>query len=47
MEFAEKLRTKKIIELGSGKVLTSIAKRMIKNIVTINIETTEDFENFI
>lgn len=47
MEFAEKLGTKKIIELGSGKVLTSIAKRMIKNIVTINIETTEDFENFI
>ena len=47
MEFAEKLGAKKIIELGSGKVLTGIAKRMIKNIVSINIETTEDFENFI
>ena len=47
MEFAEKKGIKKIIELGSGKVLTGIAKRMIKNIVTINIENTEDFKNFI
>ena len=47
MEFAEKLGVKKIIELGSGKVLSGIAKRMIKNIVTINIENTEDFKNFI
>ena len=47
MEFAEKRGIKKIIELGSGKVLTGIAKRMIKDIVTINIENTEDFKNFI
>ena len=47
MEFAEKKGIKKIIELGSGKVLTGIAKRMIKNIVTINIENSEDFKNFI
>jgi [acyl-carrier-protein] S-malonyltransferase len=47
MEFAEKKGIKKIIELGSGKVLTGIAKRMIKNIETINIENTEDFKNFI
>ena len=47
MEFAEKEGIKKIIELGSGKVLTGIAKRMIKDIVTINIENTEDFKNFI
>ena len=47
MEFAEKKGIKKIIELGSGKVLTGIAKRMIKNIITINIENTEDFKNFI
>ena len=47
MEFAEKKGIKKIIELGSGKVLTGIAKRMIKDIVTINIENTEDFKNFI
>ncbi len=46
MEFAEKKGIKKIIELGSGKVLTGIAKRMIKNIETINIENTEDFKNF-
>ena len=47
MEFAERVSVKKIIELGSGKVLTGIAKRMIKNIVTINIENTEDLKNFI
>ena len=47
MEFVEKKGVKKIIELGSGKVLTGIAKRMIKDIVTINIENTEDFKNFI
>ena len=47
MEFAEKKGIKKIIELGSGKVLTGIAKRMIKDIVTINIENTEDFKKFI
>ncbi len=47
MEFAEKKGIKRIIELGSGKVLTGIAKRMIKDIVTINIENKEDFKNFI
>ena len=47
MTFAEKVGVKKIIELGSGKVLTGIAKRMIKNIVTVNIENTEDLKNFI
>ena len=47
MEFVEKKGIKKIIELGNGKVLTGIAKRMIKDIVTINIENTEDFKNFI
>ncbi len=46
MEFAEKKGIKKIIELGSGRVLTGIAKRMIKDIVTINIENPEDFKNF-
>ena len=47
MEFGQKLGVKKIIELGSGKVLSGIAKRMIKDIVTINIENTEDFKKFI
>jgi [acyl-carrier-protein] S-malonyltransferase len=47
MEFADKQGVKKVIELGSGKVLSGIAKRMIKNVVTISIENTEDFKNFI
>ncbi len=47
MKLAENLGVKKIIELGSGKVLSGIANRMMKNIVTINIEKTEDFENFV
>ena len=47
MKFADKKGVKKVIELGSGKVLSGIAKRMIKNVVTINIENTEDFENFL
>ena len=47
MKFADKQCVKKVIELGSGKVLSGIAKRMIKNVVTISIENTEDFENFL
>ena len=47
MKFAEKQGVKKVIELGSGKVLSGIAKRMIKNVLTISIENTEDFENFL
>jgi malonyl CoA-acyl carrier protein transacylase len=47
MKFADKKCVKKVIELGSGKVLSGIAKRMIKNVVTISIENTEDFKNFI
>jgi [acyl-carrier-protein] S-malonyltransferase len=47
MKFADKQGVKKVIELGSGKVLSGIAKRMIKNVVTISIENKEDFKNFI
>ena len=47
MKFADKQGVKKVIELGSGKVLSGIAKRMIKNVITISIENTEDFENFL
>ncbi len=47
MKLAEKFGVKKIIELGSGKVLSGIANRMMKNIVTINIENKKDFENFV
>ena len=47
MKFADKKGVKKVIELGSGKVLSGIAKRMIKDVITISIENTEDFENFL
>ena len=43
MNLADKLGVKKIIELGSGKVLTGIAKRMVKNVVALNIEKPDDF----
>ena len=46
MNFANKLGVKKIIELGSGKVLTGIAKRMIKDVVALNIEKPEDLIHF-
>ena len=46
MHLARKLGAKKIIELGSGKVLTGIAKRMIENIITFNIEKPSDFNQF-
>ena len=43
MNLANKLGVKKIIELGSGKVLTGIAKRMVKNVDALNIEKPDDF----
>jgi [acyl-carrier-protein] S-malonyltransferase len=46
MNFANELRVKKIIELGSGKVLTGIAKRMLKDVTAINIEVSTDFDQF-
>ena len=46
MNLANKLGVKKIIELGSGKVLTGIAKRMIENVVAFNIEKPNDFDQF-
>ena len=36
---------KKITELGSGRVLTGIAKRMLDDVVTECFENPEDFEN--
>ena len=45
MDLANQLGIKKIIELGSGKVLTGIAKRMIKNVVAFNIEKPDDLIN--
>ena len=46
MNFANELRVKKIIELGSGKVLTGIAKRMVKDVTAINIEVSTDLDQF-
>ena len=43
MLLANKLGAKKIIELGSGKVLSGIAKRMIKNVIAFNLEKPTDF----
>ena len=47
MQFADNIGIKKIIELGSGKVLTGIAKRMLNNVSTECFENPEDFENLI
>ncbi|MDC1023034.1 ACP S-malonyltransferase [Alphaproteobacteria bacterium] len=44
MHLASKLGVKKIIELGSGKVLTGIAKRMVENVTSFNIEKPSDFD---
>ena len=38
---------KKITELGSGKVLTGIAKRMIKDATYESFENPEDFDIFL
>ena len=46
MEFAKNQGIKKITELGSGKVLTGIAKRMIKNIINESFENPDDFSSF-
>ena len=46
MHLANKLGAEEIIELGSGKVLTGIAKRMIKNVMTLNLEKPNDFDQF-
>ena len=47
MEFAKNQGVKKITELGSGKVLTGIAKRMIKDITSESFENPEDFDSFL
>ena len=44
MHLANKLGTEKIIELGSGNVLTGIAKRMVENVIAFNIEKSSDFD---
>ena len=47
MEFAKNQGVKKITELGSGKVLTGLAKRMVKNISSESYENPEDFDAFL
>ena len=47
MEFAKNLGVKKITELGTGKVLAGIAKRMVNNVVIESYENPEDFESFL
>ena len=47
MEFAKNQGVKKISELGSGKVLTGIAKRMLKDISSKSYENPEDFDAFL
>ncbi len=47
MEFAKNQGVKKITELGSGKVLTGIAKRMINDISSETFENPEDFDSFL
>ncbi len=47
MDFAKNKDIKKITELGSGKVLTGIAKRMIKDATYESFENPEDFDIFL
>ena len=47
MLLAKKLGVQKITELGSGKVLSGIAKRMIENVSILNIENSADLENIL
>ena len=47
MDFAKNIGIKKITELGSGKVLTGIAKRMLHSISAESLENPEDFNNIL
>ena len=47
MNFARNQGVKKITELGSGKVLTGIAKRMVKETAIESFEKPEDFDDFL
>ncbi len=47
MQFAKNLGIKQIFEFGSGKVLTGIANRMIKNVLAKSFENPEDYQNLI
>ena len=47
MHLANKLNVDKVIELGNGRVLTGIAKRMLNNANAINIEKPSDFDELL
>ena len=47
MILADTLGVKVILELGNGKILTGIAKRMIKKANTLNIEKPSDFDGLL
>ncbi len=38
---------KTIVEIGTGKVLSGMTKRIVKDVDTINIETKSDIDNFL
>ncbi len=45
MNFLEEKKIEQLVELGSGKVLTNIAKRMSEQIYAFSMETFEDIKN--
>lgn len=47
MILADTLGVKVILELGNGKILTGIAKRMVKKADTLNIEKPSDFDGLL
>ena len=47
MILADTLGVKVILELGNGKILTGIAKRMVKKANTLNIEKPSDFDGLL
>ena len=47
MMLANTLGVKIILELGNGKILTGIAKRMVKKANTLNIEKPSDFDGLL
>ena len=46
MEYALDKKINKVVECGSGKVLSGLFKRFSKDFNVYNIETIEDLKNF-
>ncbi len=47
MNFLEEKNIQQLMELGSGRVLTNLAKRGSNQIEAFNIETVEDIKNIL